>query len=55
MIFLLYTENHAIVAWFNRGLGYVLKVATERKVIILDDNTIIKISNITTIDGMDIY
>ena len=35
--------------------GFVSKVDEKRKEIILNDNTVIKISDITAIDGIDIY
>ena len=35
--------------------GFISKLDTERKEIFLDDNTTIKISDITAIDGVDIY
>ena len=35
--------------------GFVLKVDEVRKELYLDDNTVIKISNITAIEGLEIY
>ena len=35
--------------------GFVLKVDEVRKELYLDDNTVIKISDITAIDGLEIY